>query len=119
MSPELLSFSAQPELNLGPQASDAGFQGGNGIKLQTSFLRKSIFPVTFHYSNIQVEDVYFGSLSQISGYSLRNRNKDLGVTGELKPKEWLPITTIDWGRARLTRIREPPELRITNRVAIT
>src|SRR6202035_1148049 len=67
LSPDLLSFSAQPELNFGPQASDAGFQGGNGIKLGFTLLRKSIVPLTFRYSNVQVEDAYFGSLTQISG----------------------------------------------------
>ncbi len=96
LSPDLVSFSAQPELNFGPQASDAGFQGGNGIRLSVTFLRKSIAPLTFRYSNVQVEDVYFGSLSQISGYTLKNRNKDLGVTWEFKP-HGLPETTVDWG----------------------
>src|SRR5579863_8694455 len=33
LTPDLLSFSAQPELNFGPQATEAGFQGGNGIRL--------------------------------------------------------------------------------------
>lgn len=28
MSPDFLSFSVRPELNLGPQASEAGFQSG-------------------------------------------------------------------------------------------
>jgi hypothetical protein len=96
LSPDLLSFSAQPELNFGPQASDAGFQGGNGIKLSVSLLRKGIMPLTFRYSNVQVEEAYFGSLSQLSGYTLKNRNKDLGVTWELKPKD-LPATVVDWG----------------------
>jgi hypothetical protein len=95
MSPDLLTFSAQPELNLGPQASDAGFQGGNGIKLGFTLLRKSIAPLTFRYSNVQVEDAYFGSLTQISGYTLKNRTKDLGLTWEFKPKD-LPATTVDW-----------------------
>ena len=95
LSPDLLSVSARPELNLGPQASDAGFQGGNGIALGVSLLRKSIMPLTFRYSNVQVEDVYFGSLSQVSGYTLKNRTKDLGATWEFNPKG-LPATTVDW-----------------------
>jgi len=95
LSPDLLSVSAQPELTLGPQASDAGFQGGNGITLGVTLLRKSITPLTFRYSNVQVEDVYFGSLSQISGYTTNNRNKDLGVTWGFSPKG-LPATTVDW-----------------------
>ena len=61
-----------------------------------TFLRKRSFPVTLRYSNLQVEDVYFGSLTQVSGYTLRNRTKDLGVTWELRPKG-LPATILDWG----------------------
>jgi hypothetical protein len=94
-SADFLNFSVRPELNAGPQASEAGFQGGNGVQLQVNFLRK-ILPISFRYSNIQVEDVYFGSLSQISGYSLKDRNKDLGLTLELKNSK-LPSTTVDWG----------------------
>lgn len=94
-TPDFLSFSAQPELNVGPQASEAGFQGGNGGVFRVTFLRRLV-PITFHYSNVQVQDVYFGSLTQISGYSLQTRNKDLGLTLELNNKR-LPVTTIDWG----------------------
>ena len=97
VSPDLLNFSMQPEVTLGPQASDAGFQGGDGIRLRTALLRKNVMPLTFRYSNIQLEDVYFGSLSQISGYRLRNRTKEFGVSWELKPRG-LPVTTVDWGR---------------------
>jgi hypothetical protein len=95
-SPDFLNFSAEPELNVGPQANEAGFQGGNGIKFRMTFLRK-LLPLTFRYSNVQVEDVYFGSLSQLSGYTLKERNKDLGLTLELKKSSNLPATTIDWG----------------------
>jgi hypothetical protein len=97
LSPDILNFSARPELNAGPQASEAGFQGGNGIQFHMTFFRKLI-PLTFRYSNVQVEDVYFGSLSQVSGYSLKNRNKDLGLTWELKLHN-LPEITVDWGSA--------------------
>jgi len=96
MTPDLLSFSVQPMLSVGPQASEAGFQGGNGIQLHIVLLRKRIFPLTFRYSNVQVEDVYFGSLSQVSGYTLQNRNKDLGLTWEFLPKG-LPQTIVDFG----------------------
>jgi hypothetical protein len=96
LSPDLVSYWVQPQINAGPQASDAGFQGGNGIQLRVTVLRKTIVPVTFRYANVQVEDVYFGSLSQISGYTMQNRNKDLGVTWELKPHS-LPATVFDWG----------------------
>lgn len=96
VSPDIVSFTATPELTLGPQASEAGFSGGNGIRLNVTFLRRSIIPLTFHYSNVQVEDVYFGSLTQVSGYTLKSRNKELGVTWEIKP-HGLPSTVIDFG----------------------
>jgi hypothetical protein len=98
LTPDLISFSAQPELNLGPQATEAGFQGGNGVRVGLTFLRKSIFPLTFRYSNLQVEDVFFGSLTQISGYTLKNRTKEIGLTWEFKP-HGLPETIIDWGNS--------------------
>jgi hypothetical protein len=96
LSRDLIDISAQPELNYGPQASEAGFQGGNGITLRVTFLRRGITPVTFRYSNVQLEDVYFGSLTQLSGYTLKNRNKDLGITWQFKPPK-LPAITVDWG----------------------
>ncbi len=95
-TPDFLNFSIQPEYHYGPQASDAGFQGGDGSRARVSLFRRSIFPFTFRYSNMQVEDVYFGSLSQLSSYSLKNRNKDLGVTAELNHAK-LPHVTVDWG----------------------
>ena len=96
LSPDFLSFSAQPELGIGPQASEAGFEGGNGIRFQATFLRKRRFPLTFHYSNVQVEDVYFGSLTQVSSYTLKERTKDLGVTWEVRIPNG-PETILDWG----------------------
>ncbi len=96
-TPDLLNFSIQPEYHYGPQASDAGFQGGNGGRGRVSLLRHSIFPITFRYSNMQLEDVYFGSLSQLSSYTLKNRNKDLGVTAELNRVKF-PHLTVDWGQ---------------------
>jgi hypothetical protein len=98
LSPDLLWYSFQPELALGPQASDAGIQGGDGVRLRVGLLRKRAFPITFRYSNVQVQDVYFGSLSQISGYRLQNRNKDLGVTFELKPSREMNLI-FDWGKS--------------------
>ena len=96
MSPDFLSFLVQPELGLGPQASEAGFTGGNGIRLQATFLRKRIFPLTFRYSNVQVEDVYFGSLTQVSSYTMQNRTKDLGLSWDFHPKG-APQVTVDLG----------------------
>ena len=94
-SADFLNFTAQPELNLGPQASEAGFQGGNGVRFHMTAFRKLI-PLTFRYSNIQVEDVYFGGLTQLSGYSLTNRNKELGASMELAFSHKLPSVIVDW-----------------------
>lgn len=96
LTPDFIDYWVQPELNAGPQASDAGFTGGNGVSLRVTFLRHRAFPVTFRYSNVQLKDVYFGSLSQISSYSRHNRNKELGLTSEWKIAG-LPTATIDWG----------------------
>jgi len=95
VSPNFINFIAEPQFNLGPQATDVGFQGGNGIRLQLGFLRKSIVPVTFRYSNIQVEDVFFGGPSQLSGYTQKDRMKDMGVTLQFH-RERLPTVTFDW-----------------------
>lgn len=95
-TPDLLTFSAIPQVSVGPQASEAGIDGGNGIRLRVTLLRKRAFPLTFRYSNVQIEDVYFGSLSQVSGYQLKNRTKELGVTWEFHPKETISFVA-DWG----------------------
>lgn len=95
-TPDLLNISLQPELHAGPQASDAGLQGGNGFRTSVSLLRRSVFPLTFRYSNVQLTDAYFGSLSQVSSYTRSNRNKNLGLTSELRPAG-LPTVIIDWG----------------------
>ncbi len=97
LSPEFLTISAVPEVTAGPQASEAGFQGGNGIQFRTSLFPKSVSPLTFRYSNVAVKDAYFGSLTQVSGYTVNNRNKELGVTWEFRPPH-LPSTTVDWGQ---------------------
>ena len=96
--PDFLTFNVQPELNFGPQASEAGFEGGNGVRLTTTFLRKRWFPVTFRYSNIQREDAYFGGLGQVSTYSLKSRMRDLGLTWELRPPN-LPSMMLDWSKS--------------------
>ncbi len=98
MMPDFLSFTAQPELNAGPQASDAGFLGGNGIRFNVTFLRKRIFPLTFHYTNVQMENVTFGGIGQVASYSLKDRNKDMGLTWQIRPRVGLPELLIDWDR---------------------
>ncbi len=96
LTPDLLDYWIQPEVNAGAQASDAGFEGGNGVRMRVSLLRRQALPLTFRYSNMQLKDVFFGSLSQVSSYTQKNRNRDLGLTAELK-HAGLPTATIDWG----------------------
>lgn len=95
MSPDFLNFTILPEFVYGPQASEAGFQGGNGVSMRITALRK-LFPLTLRYSNLRVSDVYFGSLSQVSAYRLATRTSDLGLTWNLKYRD-LPAVTIDTG----------------------
>jgi len=94
-SADLLTFWAQPELAYGPQASEAGFQSGTGIRFRVTAFRKLI-PLTFRYANIREEDVFIGSLSQVSGYTLQNANHEIGLTLTLKSRK-LPTVIIDWG----------------------
>jgi hypothetical protein len=65
------------------------------VQLNATAFRKGVFPATFHYSNVQLKDAYFGSLTQVSSYTMRNRNKNAGVTAGLK-MAGLPAVTIDW-----------------------
>jgi hypothetical protein len=95
-TPDLLDYLVQPEINAGSQASDAGFIGGNGVRINITTLRRGAFPATFRYSNVQLKDAYFGSLTQISSYTMQNRNKDLGVTAGVRIAG-LPTATLDWG----------------------
>ena len=96
LSPDMLNYFIQSEMSTGSQASDAGFEGGNGISTRISALRTGAFPMTFRYSNMQLKDAYFGSLTQVSSYTQKNRNKDLGLTVGLNISG-LPAVTIDWG----------------------
>ena len=96
LTPDLIDYSFQPELNASPQANDAGFQGGNGIRMRINTLRRQPFPVSFHYTNVNLENVYFGSLSQLSSYTLNNRTRELGLTTQLR-YAGLPTATMDWG----------------------
>jgi len=96
LKPDFVDYSVQTELNTGSQASDAGFIGGNGVHFNVTTFRKGAFPVTFNYSNVQLKDAYFGSLTQISSYTLNNRNTDVGLTAGIR-LAGLPNATVSWG----------------------
>jgi hypothetical protein len=91
-----VNYSIQPEWNASPQASDAGFQGGNGLRMRIDTLRRQPILMSFRYADVRLEDAYFGSLSQLSSYTLNNRNKELGMTSQLR-LPGLPTATMDWG----------------------
>ncbi|MBI5086085.1 MAG: hypothetical protein HZB13_15980, partial [Acidobacteria bacterium] len=74
--PDFLSYDVRPVLTLGPQATEAGFIGGNGVSASATFLRTRSFPLRVFYDNIQREDVYYGALTQISGYRAINHNRN-------------------------------------------
>ena len=109
LSPELLDYSIQPEFNASPQASDAGFQGGNGLQVRITGLQHKVLPVTFRYSNVQLKDAYFGSLSQLSSYTQKNRTKELGVTAQLQHVR-LPFITFDWSQGSVQSDSFMPEI---------
>lgn len=109
LSPDLVSFSFQPEVSAGPQATEAGIQGGNGVRLRVTFLRKRAFPLTFRYNNVQVQDIFFGGLTQLSGYRLRNRNKEIGLTWEVHPDKALSLV-FDLGTGSADAKAEIPEI---------
>jgi hypothetical protein len=96
LNPDTLAYTVRTELNAGAQASDAGIEGGNGVRMTATAFRHGILPTTFRYSNVQLKDAYFGSLTQVSSYTQKNRNKDLGFTVGLR-SAGLPTATVDWG----------------------
>lgn len=93
--PDFLSYDVKPVATLGPQATEAGFLGGNGVSLSVWFLRKRDFPLRFFYENRRQENVFFGALTQISGYRSVNRNRSLGVGWEWHKTRW-PRLLLDW-----------------------
>ncbi len=99
--PDFLSYEIQPEGTLGPQATEAGFLGGNGVRASTTFLNGRSFPLTLFYNNIQREDVFFGSLTQLSGFRSFNRDRNYGLNWQWRKPLW-PHLTFDAGSSRLS-----------------
>ncbi len=107
--PDFLSFDIKPVLTSGPQATEAGFIGGNGISLTTDFLRRRAFPLRVFYNNIRREDVYYGGMAQVSGYSSMNHDLNYGLNWDLHRVRW-PRISLDWRRAKLTSRPDVPTL---------
>lgn len=77
--PDFLSFRVQPRLNFGGQASQAGFDGRNGIAVSGTFLRRRWFPLTVNYSNFRVESVSFDVLQGLNAVRQSTRYSEFGA----------------------------------------
>lgn len=115
--PGFVSYRVQPQLSAGPQASDAGFLSGNGLSLSTTFLGRRSFPLTLTYSNVQREQVAYGSLTRISGLRSTTHARSFGLHWQWRAPHW-PHLSFDLGRSRDTlRPDEPiiPDFRSRSR----
>ncbi len=99
--PGFFSYSVRPMLSVGPQASEAGLLGGNGVAADTTILGGRSFPLKLRYANIKREDVFFGSLNQVSGYRSINHEKVLGLNWQLRARH-LPQLSVDLNRSDLS-----------------
>lgn len=111
--PDFLSFDVKPTLTFGPQATEAGFIGGNGVSAATEFLRRRSFPLRLFYNNLRREDVYYGGMSQVSGYRSMNHDVNYGANWDIRRSRW-PQIALDWKRSSLTskpQISYLPEFR--------
>ena len=99
--PDFISYRVRPQFALGAQAPEAGFTNGNGLSLSTTFLRKRAFPLTVTYSNLQREQLSYGSLSRVSGLRSTSHNRDFGLNWQLRHRN-LPHLSFDLGRSRNT-----------------
>ncbi|MBI5085049.1 MAG: hypothetical protein HZB13_10695, partial [Acidobacteria bacterium] len=64
------------------------------------------------YDNIQREDVYYGALTQISGYRAINHNRNAGVNWEWRKTRW-PQLLFEWQNTDITSQPNVAELPAT------
>ena len=83
-APGLIDYRVQPKLTSGPQATEAGFFGGNGVTLTTTFLGRRPFPLRLNYTNLRRENVFFGGITQVSGFRSKNHDRNFGLNWELR-----------------------------------
>lgn len=110
-APGFLSYRVRPQWSAGPQATEAGFLGGDGVSLSTTFLSQRSFPLTLTYGNLRQENVFFGTLNQLSGFRSFNHERDLGLNWQLRAPR-LPQISLDIGRSALTAKPDIPEIPI-------
>jgi hypothetical protein len=100
-APGFIDFDVRPSLTLGPAATEAGFTGANGVAATLNFLSHRDFPLQLTYENLQREDVYFGSLTQLSGIRSTNHNRIFSLIWQWR-RPRLPQLTFDMGNSHLT-----------------
>ncbi len=84
--PDFLSFRVQPRVNFGGEAPQAGFDGRDGIRLTTTFLRRRPFPLTITYSNFRTDSISFGSLLGLNAVRQKTRYSDFGVNWQINDR---------------------------------
>jgi hypothetical protein len=105
--PGFISYRVQPQLSTGAQANEAGFIGGNGLSLSTTFLGRRSFPLTLTYSNVQREQVTYGSLTRISGLRSLSHERDFRLNWQVREPQ-LPRLSFELGNSRDTLEPETP-----------
>ena len=96
--PDFLSYRAQPRLTAGAQSPQAGFRGGNGITLTSTFLRRRPFPLTIRYSKVKQDVIAFGALQGLSGVRSLTSYNDFGVNWNLSFPH-LPRFSVSYSRS--------------------
>lgn len=81
--PDFLSFRVQPQFTAGEQAPQAGFQGGDGINLSATFLRRRAFPLTVRFAKFRRESISLGSQQGISGVRSVSHYNNFGVNWQV------------------------------------
>jgi len=87
-NPGFISYRLQPQLSAGSQAPEAGFLSGNGVTLSATFLGRRSFPLTLTYSNVQREQVSYGSLTRISGLRSVSHDRSFGLNWQVRAPDW-------------------------------
>ncbi len=77
--PDFFQFRMQPRLNFGGQASQAGFDGRNGIAMSGTLLRRRWFPLTVNYTNFRVNSLSFDVLGGLNAVRQSTRYSEFGA----------------------------------------
>ena len=91
-NPGFISYRFQPQLAAGSQAPEAGFLSGNGLTFSATFLGRRSFPLTLTYSNLQHEQISYGSLTRISGLRSVSHDRSFGLNWQVRAPDWPQLT---------------------------